>query len=617
MPLIPRKTEGEVRQAPIPGVQAPAAAPLEAFGGGRAAARASAQTEGLAKDASELAFHEQAQARRSVLQMQVQEYAADLQSEQLRQRGELEKVSGKDALQAGQVVQTNYEKYYRDLDKKINDQEVKRAVQGHFLHQRASLQASAIEHGNREVRRYDDDTTKSFLVSRAAGIAADFDKPELVEAAIEQQKAALRDYASPARAGKPPEWVDLESSKIESSARRDVIEQYIATGQDLAAKRYYDQYGKALIGADARIVAEAVLTKSSHAEARRIVDQVLAPQVERTNTGGNNWTVKETPGARTLEEALPRARELSKDKDARVQDLVDQYVRQGVGDFDRMDHERQSSIYEDYARAVDRNPSQPPEAIDPMRWAELKAHYRDALTNRAAKDVDDKESWLNFLELDGDHRKLAALNRADFDTQYWSKFNAEHRKKAETAWTAAREASSSEKAKAQFKSMFSDAQIVLNAMKDLGAGGVTQDDTFHTVNENKAKRVAFSRFEGMVDDAVLVAFHNSPDKKMPDDEAKRKIARDIVRDQTRKLRVQETLNGADWAWYDPEKQVWQLTDEEKGRAYSEEKIPDDRRKEMSNYITEHGGKVTEEKLRRMRAAKLMNRPDLYQKIGGE
>lgn len=553
MPRIPRRTDPDLQPAPIPGARIQDPSTPEAFGGGAASQPAAQEGEGLAMGQAHEAFAEADQAHQQALQIQVQEHAATLQNEQLRQRAELEKVKGKDATPAAAQAQVDFSKFYQDMDSKIQDPDVRRAVREQYLHNDTALRAFAIPYGNSEMRSYDDTTTESFVKAKSDGIAADYDKPALVDTAIEQQKAAILDYASGARANKPKEWTDMKLAELESGGRRSVISQYLATGDDLSAKQYYDQYKSSLVGDDARLMAAAVEHGSTLGEAQRMADKIFAPtfgQMDEASGQGPSYK----PGAQDMDQV--RA-ETSKIDNPKLRKAVEDLARERFQDIKLAEHQRESAIYEDSAKLVDQNPNvSPDKLIAPDKWVAMSAEYRDALARRSNKEMEDSKKWLQWMDFARDPQKTAAMDQTTFETQYWSYLNKEHREKAASQWQSAGEAAAKAGQKlAEYKSIYSDRDMVLNALKGAQLGGIDQSDTMASIEGNDTKRKAYTDWMDRVDQAFMQAQSDSPTKKAPDDLEKKSIVnRMIWKEKSVKLYRR-------W-WLDPEKPIKELTDDE-------------------------------------------------------
>lgn len=622
MPRIPRRTDPDLQPAPIPGARIQDPSTPEAFGGGAASQPAAQEGEGLAMGQAHEAFAEADQAHQQALQIQVQEHAATLQNEQLRQRAELEKVKGKDATPAAAQAQVDFSKFYQDMDSKIQDPDVRRAVREQYLHNDTALRAFAIPYGNSEMRSYDDTTTESFVKAKSDGIAADYDKPALVDTAIEQQKAAILDYASGARANKPKEWTDMKLAELESGGRRSVISQYLATGDDLSAKQYYDQYKSSLVGDDARLMAAAVEHGSTLGEAQRMADKIFAPtfgQMDEASGQGPSYK----PGAQDMDQV--RA-ETSKIDNPKLRKAVEDLARERFQDIKLAEHQRESAIYEDSAKLVDQNPNVSPEKlIAPDKWVAMSAEYRDALARRANKEMEDSKKWLQWMDFARDPQKTAALDQTTFETQYWSYLNKEHREKAASQWQSAGEAAAKAGQKlAEYKSIYSDRDMVLNALKGAQLGGIQQGDTIASVEKDTGafggagdKAKALTDWLDRVDQAFMQAQSDSPTKKAPDDLEKKSIVnRMILREKMLKVD-----SGHFYMW-DPEKPMKELTDGEIRKVTSGfDEIPASSLDNLKRLSKSFGSpldpdKVKTDKVRASRAyaAAILGRDDLVRSI---
>ena len=180
-------------------------------------------------------------------------------------------------------------------------------------------------------------------------------------------------------------------------------------------------------------------------------------------------------------------------------------------------------------------------------------------------------------------------------------------------WTAAREGINGKPKKAEeFKSLYSDDEVVFNGLKKAGIAGLTQTDTMGKLDEEKATAVA--QFREKFNDRMQAYFHENG--KNPTDEVKQKIVNSMLIDR---VFVKETgLFGVDRFASDIEASGRELSPTDRRRAYVPlERIPKASADAIRRQIQSRGRKVTDDKLQRAWAATVSGDRALLEEILGE
>lgn len=143
--------------------------------------------------------------------------------------------------------------------------------------------------------------------------------------------------------------------------------------------------------------------------------------------------------------------------------------------------------------------------------------------------------------------QVADLDRAEFETKYWSRFDREHRRKAESYWQAAVDAQRSGKDEA-FKSIRGDKDMITTALR--------KNKLVAASGEIKGGEAELAqRFEDYIDDRFKTFAHEN--RRNPKDEEKQAIIHKALLD---KVYVEE------WG-RDPEKPRGALTEDEIKLSY--------------------------------------------------
>ncbi len=205
---------------------------------------------------------------------------------------------------------------------------------------------------------------------------------------------------------------------------------------------------------------------------------------------------------------------------------------------------KQKDMYLESAKLLDKSPMANPKNVIPG-FDNLSPEQRDALKRRYGNEQS-PSAHHEFYSLST--AELAQMDRADFETRYWSRFDQEHRRKAETYWKSAIDAAKAGR-DGGWKSMRGDHDMVLTALKKAKLIPVTGK-----LSDGQAEIA--QRFEDHIDDQFKAFFHEN--KRMPSDEQKQVIIRRAMLD---KVYVEKS-----WS-VDPQLPIGTLTDEEIDQAY--------------------------------------------------
>lgn len=185
------------------------------------------------------------------------------------------------------------------------------------------------------------------------------------------------------------------------------------------------------------------------------------------------------------------------------------------------------------------NPANLPgyERMSPEQRAALKRRYSGAPNSPTA------QFDLNALS----DKELAQLDRADFETKYWSYLDAPHRVEADARWNAAVKAFSGGGAKGdEFKDLRSSTDMIVSSMRK------AKFIPFGQLSD--ADKELVSTVEDRVNDDRLVFFRRN--KGNPNDEEMRKIINRNLID----VRLRQTFS-------DPRVPLGTLTPEQEAAAY--------------------------------------------------
>ncbi len=148
----------------------------------------------------------------------------------------------------------------------------------------------------------------------------------------------------------------------------------------------------------------------------------------------------------------------------------------------------------------------------------LSSDQRDALKRRG---LNEQSATANHEFYALSTQEVAGLDRAEFETKYWSRFDATHRKSAETYWQAANDAVRGSRDEV-FKSIRGDKDMITMALR--------RNKLVASTGELKNSDAELSqRFEDYIDDRFKVFAHEN--KRNPKDEEKQAIVNKALLDK--------------------------------------------------------------------------------------
>lgn len=272
MPKVPQYNQ-QVQNQAAPSVQFNPNAPIEAFGGGRAAQEAGAVRElaGVAsqiaikarEDADDVAFAEQAEKLKR----------ARIDLEMNPERGLLNR-RGKDAFNLGQESEESWEKASSEILASAPNDRVRerlsraKAVEGLSMYERVQ------SHVSREMRAHDAETTKALTETAVNDAILNKDNPDQIDFNLSIAKDTLAKFA--ARDGKDAAWLERTIAETTSKAHATMIGSILDQGDDRKARAHFERYKDQINDAATLKQVEAALEDGSlRGESQRTADDIV------------------------------------------------------------------------------------------------------------------------------------------------------------------------------------------------------------------------------------------------------------------------------------------------------------------------------------------------------
>ncbi|HEV3028757.1 MAG TPA: hypothetical protein VG457_14355, partial [Planctomycetota bacterium] len=425
---VPRYDEAQVRAAPLPGPPSLQQAPLDAFGGGAAAAGVTKATQDLAETGGKI----QQAKKQSDDQVAVLDAITQLQNKShdlmYNPNTGLVMVKGKAALPASDQVMTDFNKTASDLMEGLSSPEQRLSFQHHVSSIGSTLNRDALIHADGQLDQYQNDVVKSSLAAKQDDAELHYGDRDQIEMSKEQQVAIIADQAR--RMGKPPEWADQQAADAVSATNTRVINRMLANQQDQTAKAFYndvkgaqdsgvEKYG--FTGADAAQVEKALEIGTTRGQSARSVNDILSQK----------GIVDPVTGLIDSAAAMAKVKEIP---DQKVQDAARERMQEEIRQAKQNLTDKQEQNFMQAAQVV-RDPSAAgrriTDVVPPAILSQVSPEQYNAL-ERMTKDIpNDDKKWIQFETIPP--QQLAKMSPAEF-TQWQSNFSTENRKTALTQY---------------------------------------------------------------------------------------------------------------------------------------------------------------------------------------
>jgi len=340
--------------------------PLAALGGGEAAAEVTQQEQGLAGDAARIAFERQRKAKDDATSMELLEINSQLTAAATRAKTALQGRQGKNAIGGREDTLSGYDKFYENLSKGIQDEDIKRMAFHSYQQHKAGLDAFASPYEQAQLQHADNQDLTAAMKTEQESAAAD-PTPANVAVATMSQKLALEEFGK--RNGMGEAWLK-QAQKDASSATHFMALHSIATGGDYVyARAFYEANKDEFVGNDAINAKKLVEAGDLRGDAQRETQRILAGKMQ-----GNDVGPAQMP---TEPQALAEA---DKIQDPKLQDMVRDRLKDRYADARRIQHESQVQDITDAANIIEQNPSL--DAIPIDLYDRLPMSARSALQTR-------------------------------------------------------------------------------------------------------------------------------------------------------------------------------------------------------------------------------------------
>lgn len=242
---LPTYDQPQVRQQALRLPAAQADAPVEAFGGGKAAEPIGGAVHDLAQTTLQIGQEEKQRAD----QVAFMEADKNLSQLQTKLQVDVSKLQGKDAFSAPDYVQKNWEKGIADLQGNLSNQDQKLAFAKSATNRWEELNRSTQVHVSQQKEHYDDQETEGWLSASKDAATLNAGDDQRIQTELIKQQAVVKDWAQrKGVAGTPIE--DEKLKAVNSSTLQDIINARIDAGDTKGALQFFNDNKGSLTAAD-------------------------------------------------------------------------------------------------------------------------------------------------------------------------------------------------------------------------------------------------------------------------------------------------------------------------------------------------------------------------------
>jgi hypothetical protein len=248
-------------------------APLEAFGGGAAAAQVGQAAHGLAEQGMRI----QEEAMQEAANLSITEAEIRLAGETSRISQEIEKTRGRDSLDAVNRGMADYDKISGEIINTAPNDLVRQKIRQSAAMRRIHMDDRFQRYASGQVREYSNAADSSLIEVRRNEAIENIDNPEFLRFAENETKDAVRRIAF--REGLPGVQRNQKEQEAVSALYRSLIWQKLVNEDSQGAVKLYDAVKGKVHGDDKAYIEQALERATYDGEVLRWTDAILAGEV--------------------------------------------------------------------------------------------------------------------------------------------------------------------------------------------------------------------------------------------------------------------------------------------------------------------------------------------------
>ena len=452
---------------------------------------------------------------------------------------------GQNAFGLGTSVSQSFDEFVKTRQKNLVNDHQRMAYQEMVDSRRQQLVEWADGHERHQIdvvrkAEYGAAIDSSKMRAAASGEPVDADLESMMIAANVAERAIAEGWG--------PEAVKAEMAIHESELQYGVIAKMLVDGRYMDAEKHFNRVQGLLTPAVKQTLDKAITGQKFDGESRRLAAEALSPNV----------VFDKDPGVqavslvdKTLKEAQAEIDKIQDEKlKAKVRSLVETEItnrkQERVQAHDITLHEAIKTV--ETTGSVDAIKS------DPRIWIDtLTDTDRTRLENRAkrlATGQDVKTDPIKYAEFYSlTDQELAKMDEGAF-LEWGDHLSKTDLKAAAKHWGLAKKPE-------DYKSWFSDNELVLKAMAGASIGGVRERDTMKDVNKSKTKSLAYKEFNQRVSNAKDAFYAKK--KRNPDDKELESIIGQLAMED---IKITGYVGGWDYATKDFTRRMTDLSEED-------------------------------------------------------
>lgn len=378
MPSVPRYDSQQVGQAAIPNARLETNAPIEAFGGGQAAAQATQATIGLSQQAFKLAQDEKDRADDTMVK--------DLYSKAVmaKNRAMYDKDTGamnrrgKDAFGVVDEYGESFDKELLEIEKEAKNDAQRELFNGIKSKLKLELSENLQKHTFVESEKYEDEVNDSALAAAREDGLMNYQNPGKIAESINMQKSIIMSQAGPK--GLSDEWVQNKLKEVSSKTNSAIVSRLLANGQDIEAKNYFNENKDSFQAQDAAKIELDLQEGSLRGETQRQATEIMR------SSGGD------------LKRALEAARSVTEPK---LQESLVSEIKVRYAENEKIETERNEKRFDAAALYAEKKLERP----EPGVWNSLSLQERNSIDNRIAQlrrgeePEQNSEDYYNLMQM--------------------------------------------------------------------------------------------------------------------------------------------------------------------------------------------------------------------------
>jgi hypothetical protein len=378
---VPRLDRPRVQEQAAPAFRQSVNAGVDAFGGGAALNGVTQAAQGLASAGQQMYLEEKAKADDVATQ---EAYVALKKMKQAKlwdpKEGALAR-QGKDSFGALDEYGTSFDTEADKIEEGLSNDTQKALFRKMRQSEKLEFDGSLQKHIFQETQKFDDQTTAATIQVERDEALLNYTDPAKIQKSLTMVRAAALSNAD--RMGLSPELTQLKVQGEISKTHSAIVDRYLANGQDLEAKAYFDANKADITGQDAAAMEKALEAGNTLGESQR-----KATEIMQTNGG-------------SLSAALEQARQI---ENPNVQEATVREIKTRFGEQELVKKDADETRFRNAANVIEQTKQRPPANV----WANLSLQERNALDSRLSQlrqGVQPETDWTLYSDL-----KLMASN---------------------------------------------------------------------------------------------------------------------------------------------------------------------------------------------------------------